>query len=76
MMAVYLLNRSPTQSLDGKTPHEAAWYQKKAIGTSSPSVWLRHIHEGSTSPPRQARSQGAEGHLHRLQTREQGVQVL
>ena len=28
MTAVYLLNRSPTRSLDGKTPHEA-WYNKK-----------------------------------------------
>ena len=28
MMAVYLLNRSPMQSLDWKMPHEA-WYNKK-----------------------------------------------
>ena len=28
MKAVYLLNRLPTRSLDGKTPHEA-WYNKK-----------------------------------------------
>ena len=28
MMAVYLLNRPPTQSLDRKTPHEA-WYNEK-----------------------------------------------
>jgi len=28
MTAVYLLNRSPTRSLDGKTPYEA-WYNKK-----------------------------------------------
>ena len=27
MTAVYLLNRSPTRSLDGKTPYEA-WYNK------------------------------------------------
>ena len=28
MKAVYLLNRLPTRSLDGKMPHEA-WYNKK-----------------------------------------------
>ena len=28
MMAVYLLNRSPTRRLDGKTSYEA-WYNKK-----------------------------------------------
>jgi len=28
MMVAYLLNRSPTRNLDGKTPHEA-WYNKK-----------------------------------------------
>ena len=27
MTAIYLLNHSPTRSLDGKTPHEA-WYNK------------------------------------------------
>ena len=28
MTIVYLLNRSPTRNIDGKTPHEA-WYNKK-----------------------------------------------
>ena len=28
MTAVYLFNRSPTRSLDGKMPYEA-WYNKK-----------------------------------------------
>ena len=40
--------------------------QQEASGTSSLSVRLRRIHEGSTSPPRQARSQEAKGCLHRL----------
>ena len=40
--------------------------QQKASGTSFPRVRLRRIHEGNTSPPHQARSQGAEGRLHRL----------
>ena len=35
MTTVYLLNRSPTQSLDGKTPYEA-WYNKKAA--------VHHLH--------------------------------
>ena len=30
MMTAYLLNRSPTQSLDRKTPHEV-WYNKKPV---------------------------------------------
>ena len=28
MTVVYLLNQLPTQTLDGKTPHEA-WYNRK-----------------------------------------------
>ena len=30
MMTVYLLNRLPMRSLDGKMPHEA-WYNKKPV---------------------------------------------
>ena len=30
MTTVYLLNRLPTRSLDGKTPYEA-WYNKKPV---------------------------------------------
>ena len=30
MTVVYLLNRSPTRSLDGKTPHDV-WYNKKPV---------------------------------------------
>ena len=35
MTTVYLLNRSPTRSLDGKTPYEA-WYNKKPL--------VHHLH--------------------------------
>ena len=72
--------RLPPQSVANAKPRQEdatrGLVQQEANGTSSSSVRLRRIHEGHASPPRQAQSQGAEGRLHRLRSRKQGVQVL
>ena len=70
MTAVHLLNRSPTKTLDGKTPYEAWHGHKLAVGYLRVFGCLAFVNKlnnvGKLEQHRQARRSKLAGGLHRL----------